>query len=106
MSLISTCLPILLCGGLLSSVHAEPRIPGAPSFVTVHAIPAQPLSPGTMRATRGKALSLPQFFALATATTLAPGVTAWTYSSDGDPVSVTATWSTGTTSGSGTILKR
>lgn len=100
-----SCLALLgLLIGALSErpLQAEPRAPS--SFHVIGSLPAAPLSAAEMHATTGKAvLTVQQLLLLATRTTLGPGITVWTYSSQGDPLMVTATWDTGATAGAGTI---
>ena len=64
-----------------------------------------PLTLTEMAQIKGKGTPLQNFLALATKTQVGPGVYVYTYSQHGDPISVTATWNTGSTSGTATVVK-
>ncbi|MGE3538073.1 MAG: hypothetical protein AB7N91_11650 [Candidatus Tectimicrobiota bacterium] len=66
---------------------------------------ATPLHTQEMDGIKGKGLTLSAFLSQATRTSLGSGVYVWSYSSDGNPFSVTATWNTGSSSGTGTVVK-
>ena len=91
--------------GLLAGLFLTPLIVSAeapPAFVALAAVRATPLTPQVMATIRGKStLTLQQFLAQATVTSLGSGVMVYTLCPN--TCTVTATWNTGTSSGSGVV---
>ncbi|MGE3541938.1 MAG: hypothetical protein AB7N91_31550 [Candidatus Tectimicrobiota bacterium] len=105
----SSIIASLLLTGCLASFSAadEPqRGKGqAPTWETLQAVQATPLEAHEMHAVAGKGprVNIAQFLRnQAIGVQVAPGVTVWGFSSDGDPFAVTATWNTGSSRGNAT----